>query len=958
LAIYFGEPASLCTDDWLVSCRNGDQIPYESPISLSGILTDGYQRGRIVNNQLRKVLFMLCVAAFASRYAAAQVEVYVGYAENEHLPQAFMPNPWYGSANTTFLGYPSAAPPAGALLAWDSGGILIRNIGASDVVLGPGVKVDSFADATRSYSLWDASGLLGSRGIGASGITIHSGQQVILAQTGASRLTPTDFAAIPCDRHANPSLYCYSNFDTSDTPVGATGSGATPVIHVVLNGVAQTFTDTAQVLNTAGADLGNHNPPINESAQWRLIGTTGSYLPGGSGVTPPAVTTWHNDNARTGLNSNETMLNPTSVNCLSGTPCHFGKLFTYPVTGQIYAQPLFVPNVTINGATHNAVYVATTSNNVYAFDAESAAPASGGLPLWTRSFGQMGTTGFTVYSTPVIDLSSNTLYVVTNSNGTSAVLHALDLGTGADKSPATTIGGSVPGTGDGSNPTTKTIPFTIANPSTLWQRPALLLYNGSVYTAFGSNGDAPPYHGWIFGYSASNIATATAIYNSTPNAVSVPPTAGCTGWTGPVPAGGAFWMTGAGPAADATGIYATTGNGTVDGNLDFGDSILRLTVPGLSGAGRPLPPMTAADWFTPYNQSSMNCQDKDLGSSGPLLIPNTTPPLLVQASKGGTIYLVNRNAMGKYHPTCQNQGPACDQIVQELPQALGGVGVGAGLGDGPVYSSAAYFNSTVFYKAKGDSVKGFQLGANGTFSATPLQSASSSASGATPSVSYDSTTSTSTGIVWTVESNNGNAVLHAYNAGNLQELYNSGTAAGDAAGTAVSFTPPPTVAAGKVFVGTANQLVAYGGGLAFPLQTQTLTVTLQVLPATSRDAFNISVDGTVQLPGARNNATTGPLALVPGAHAVSVTAGAGTWSRYTFSYSGACQAGGTLTLQAGVPATCTITAQAVLCPGSEIWNPATGSCQPPASCPPACKFGCFLPEITASGPVWRCKPAP
>jgi len=879
---------------------------------------------------------------------APQVEVYVSYAENEHLPQAFMPNPWYGSRNTIFVGYPTSAPPTGTVQAWDTGGILIRNVGTTDVVLGPEPKVDGFTDPTRSYSLWDRTainptdGLLGSLGIPPAGLAIHPGEQLILAQTGASRNTGTDFSPTPCDRKANPPLLCWSNFDTSDTPVGESGSRSTPVIHLMLNGVTHTFTDAAQVLNTSGTDLGNQNPAINESSQWRLIGTTGPYLPGGSGVNPPAVATWHNDNSRTGLNSDETTLNPQSVNCMTaGVPCHFGKLFTYPVDGGIFAQPLFVPNVLVNGARHNVVYVTTNNNSVYAFDAESAVPVSSGQPLWKRNLGPTGTTGFEVFSTPVIDTATNTLYLVTNSDGTSAMLHALDLETGNDKpsfhSPVT-IGGSVPGTGDSSN--SGTITFATRNPASgpfhensLLQRPALLLHDGSVYVGFGSSGDAPPYHGWLFGYNAANLSRQTGIYNSTPNASSVPDTTGCPGWAGWLPAGGSFWMSGAGPAADATGIFATTGNGVADSNHDYGDSVLRLTP---QRPNRPM--MTVADSFTPQTQALLACDDLDFGSSGPVLIPGSAH--LVQAAKDGTIYLLKRGSMGT--------------PVQTLPGVIGNPQPNQQV----EYGSPAYFNDTVFYKAQQDYMKAFQL-SNGQFVTSPVaKSADNTTGNATPSISYDSPKA-STAIVWTVENLSGAAVLHAYQASNLQELYNSSIVASDTAGTASwGVSAPPAIAAGKVFVGTQNQLSVYGGGLAFPLQTGTLNVTLQVIPANPRAKFDVAVDGARQLNKATNNASTGPLAIASGAHVVSATPSPGAIGRYSISISGACQPGGAVTLQPGNSAACTITARLELCPTGLVWNPVAGVCQRFPSCPSACRFGCYMPEITLEGPVWRCKLAP
>jgi hypothetical protein len=725
--------------------------------------------------------------------------------------------------------------------------------------------------------------------------------------------------------------------------VSESGSGSKPVIHLTLNGVQQTFTDAAQVLNTSGTDLGNQSPAINESSQWRLIGTTGPYLPGGSGVNPPAVNTWHNDNSRTGLNSEETTLNPQSVNCLTGgVPCHFGKLFTYPVDGNVYAQPLFVPGVIINGARHNVIYVTTDNNSVYAFDAESAVPVSNGQPLWNRNFGPTGTTGFAVYSTPVIDKTTNTLYLVSNSNGTSAMLHALDLETGNDKlnfnSPVT-IGGSVPGTGDSSN--SGTIAFATSNPasgpfseSSLLQRPALLLQGGSVYIGFGSNGDAPPYHGWLFEYDAANLSHQKGIYNSTPNASSVPDTRGCPGWAGWLPAGGSFWMSGAGPASDATGIFATTGNGVADSNHDYGDSVLRLTAQIPNS-----PMMTVADSFTPQTQALLACDDLDFGSSGPVLIPGST--YLVQAAKDGTIYLLNRGSLGT--------------PLQTLPGVIGNPQPNQQV----EYGSPAYFNNTVLYKAQQDYVKAFQL-TNGQFATSPVaMSAGNTTGNATPSISFDSP-KPSTAVVWTVETGNGPAVLHAYQASNLKELYNSSVVPSDTAGPAIPFpvSAPPTIAAGKVFVGTQRQVVAYGGGLAFPLQTCSLNVTLQVIPANPRAKFDVAVDGARQLNQATNGASTGLLAVASGAHVVSAGPSPGTNGPFSISIGGGCQPGGAVTLQPGSSATCTVTARLEACPAGLWWNPVAGVCQRFPSCPSNCNFGCYLPQITPDGPVWRCKPAP
>jgi len=264
--------------------------------------------------------------------------------------------------------------------------------------------------------------------------------------------------------------------------------------------------------------------------------------------------------------------------------------------------------------------------------------------------------------------------------------------------------------------------------------------------------------------------------------------------------------------------------------------------------------------------------------------------------------------LGQYHPSCANPGgPPCEPIIQVLNGAIGNPPGGM-----VVYGSPAYFNNTVFYKAEQDFVKAFPL-VNGQLAAPVAQSASNISESATPSISYDSTTQTPAAIVWTVESEPSPvgglpafAMLHAYSANSLQELYR------DIVGPRMKFNPPPTIAAGKVFVGTQSQLLVYGGGLSFPLQTGTLTVTLQVVPASSRGTFDVLVDGARQLWGMANGATTVPLSLASGAHLVSATPSPGTSGSYGFSFTGTCQAGGLVTLQPGNQATCTIVAQALI----------------------------------------------
>jgi hypothetical protein len=758
---------------------------------------------RCVIKNCHCMLFMFVLWVCMPASASAAVEVYVAYAENERPPM-FFPDPWYGSPNTTFLGYPGPA--------YDTGGILVLNTGPTNVVLSRGATVDGFQNGTTiSRKLWDNL-------IPPQGLTIVPGKPVILAQTAAQPINnPTSpYVNAPCTRDSSHT--CYSNFDTSDTPVGASTdqmpSQSKPVIHLTLDGVLHNYVDTGQVLNTGGFDFGN-TIVRNESMQWRLVGTSGPLFPGGSGIKPPAVNTWHNDNSRTGLNSNETTLNRSNVN---GT--NFGKLFAYTVNGQVYAQPVFIPDVLVPGkGTHNVVFVVTEQNTVYAFDAERNT-AGGGLLWGPLSLGAAITTtscvnicpSYGVTGTPVVDTATSTLYVVSANQlptgGPEFRLHALDLGTGAEKFGApVTIAGSVPGMGDGS------IAGIVAfDPNQQLQRPALLLQSGSVYVAFGSHGDVHGYHGWLFGYNATNISQRTAIFNTTPNAVSVPSipatptTPGCIGYDNWLPAGGAIWMAGAGPAADATGIFATTGNGHFDayspGGLDFADSVIKLTKSGTATQ------WTVADYFTPYDQRTLECNDDDFGSGGPLLLPGTNPSLLVQTSKEGTIYLVNRatGSMGHYNAACSAASSTCDHAVQVLPDAIGA----------EVASSPAYFNGGVYFQGADDHLKEYRL-MNGRFSpATPVaQSTDFFYSAATPSISYNSHSATAlaTGIIWSIDHlNSGSAVLHAYTADTLRELYNSANQGNrDNMGATPNFTVP-TVAAGKVFVGTSTQLIVYGGG--------------------------------------------------------------------------------------------------------------------------------------------------
>jgi hypothetical protein len=512
------------------------------------------------------------------------------------------------------------------------------------------------------------------------------------------------------------------------------------------------------------------------------------------------VLTYHNDTLRTGLNNQEGSLTLQNVNVAT-----FGKVFTDSVDGQVFAQPLVLTGVAVpNQGTHDLVFVATEHDSLYAFDARR------GTLIWQDSFinPQAGVTPIPdsdvngniypengITGTPVIDPSTGTLYLLAVTkevaNGVNSYvqrLHAIDVTTGAEKFGGPTVvadtqfdgtnytyvsGPSVPGTGDGS--VNGVVYF---NAMRQMQRPGLLLLNGVVYSAWASYGDNGPYHGWVLGYNASSLQLASgAVFNVDPNGSDA-----------------GVWMAGAGLAADAQGnIYFSTGNGTFDvnqGGIDYGDSLVKLsTQSGLS----------VADYFTPSNQAQLDSQDQDLGSGGVLLLPNQPGPyphLLVQSFKLGTIFVVNRDNMGQFDPNT-------DHVVQELPDALGGM-----------WSMPAYFNGSIYFNGVGDVLKAFQLFGSDTLSGAQVSASTNSIGypGATPSISANGTAN---GIVWILQNDGFGSgsptILHAYDASDpSRELYNSAQdGSRDQAGPAVEFTVP-TVVNGHVYVGTGNNLTVYG----------------------------------------------------------------------------------------------------------------------------------------------------
>jgi hypothetical protein len=536
------------------------------------------------------------------------------------------------------------------------------------------------------------------------------------------------------------------------------------------------------------------------------------------------VTTWHNDLSRTGVNAQETILTTANVNTND-----FGRLFSLPVDGQVYAQPLLLSGVSIGGGTHNVLYVATEHDSVYAIDADSGTiyakvsliPAGGTTvnSLSDLNCGdlepEVGITG-----TPVIDPTRNTLYVVAKSKVNGSIvqhLHALSTLTLAENfgSPVQ-IQASVPGAAPDGNGTSVSF-----NPMTGNQRPGLALENGHLLIAWGSHCDNKPYHGWLMSYNASTLGQE-AVWNASPNGR---PNSTDTDGIGAA----AIWMSGAAPAVDANGnIFVATGNGHWNGSSDYGDSVVKLGPPA-NGT------FAVLDYFTPFDQGGGG--DSDVGSGGVVLLPTTSSgaQLLAQQGKKGTIFLLNRNNLGKY---CVNQSPACTnsdpQIVQEIVAATPGV-----------WNSPLYWNGHLYWNATQDAngqnnfayTWSFNAGNSGLLSTAPTShSAQQYGESSAASISANGTTN---GILWLM-ANDG--VLWAYDATNLSNVLWTSKSSRDSAGSATKFASP-TIVNGKVYIGNSNSVVAYG-----QLNAAATTPTFTPGPGTYSGAQSVTISDAT--PGA------------------------------------------------------------------------------------------------------------
>ncbi len=505
-------------------------------------------------------------------------------------------------------------------------------------------------------------------------------------------------------------------------------------------------------------------------------------------LTPLNVLTFHNNNQRTGLNAQETTLTPANVNSAT-----FGKVNFLATDGQVYAEPLFVSSLPVNGTVHNVLYVVTENDSVYAFDADTGAQlwrtsalAANEVPSMDPNCGLVspiiGITG-----TPVIDRNTGQhglIYVVTSSqdhnNGSHQRLHALDLTTGAEwLGGPVEITGKYPGTGEGSQGGN-----VIFDPAQYLQRAALLELNHKIYIAFSSHCDEEPYTGWLMQYDAWSLQQLSVI-DVTPNGGQ-----------------GAIWQSAGGPAADSDGnVYMLVGNGTFDVTLDsqgnpvngdYGNALVKI-----SGET----PMKVVDYFTMYNTIYESGQDLDFGSGGPVVvdIPSASPqqppvPVAIAAGKDTNIYVVNRYSMGKWNPI-NNHG-----IYQELDAAV----------NYGIFSTPAVFNNTIYYGPEYGSVISYRF-SKGYISTTPSSKSNFvfQARGTTPSISANGFTN---GIVWANAYDKTNpGVLYAFDARDLsKELYNSNTAGSrDQYGLATKFVTPMIVN-GKVYLATKGGVAVFG----------------------------------------------------------------------------------------------------------------------------------------------------
>src|SRR4051812_11920591 len=572
---------------------------------------------------------------------------------------------------------------------------------------------------------------------------------------------------------------------------GTTSSKTVSYTQIYLDNVKATQVAGGKIDTNLSMAAGTHRLTVQayngtyfKSTEYITVSGSGGGGGGGGGGNFSGIFTYKNDNSRTGMNQQESVLTPANVRTAT-----FGKRFSYGVDGNVFAQPLYVPNLSINGVTRNVLFVATEHDSVYAFDADGKTLS----PLWKKSFidsangitpvaacqscgrtalgAEVGVTG-----TPVIDTSTNTLYVsaMTDENGTIMhKLHALDLQTGAEKfGGPVKVEASVPGTGSGTDGLGN-VPFVN---STANQRSGLLLLNGVVYISWAAFSDVEPYHGWMIGYNATSLEQ-TGVFNATPNY-----------------SAGGFWAGGCAPSADANGnLYAMTGNGHFTAGKEYGQTFLKLN-------GQ----LQVVDYFTPYNWQTINSTDLDIGSGCPALLPNMPgtahPNLIVSGTKDGKIYLIDRDNMGKFQSGSNSQIP---QTINLNPASVTS-------GTRPrMYSSPAYLNGHVYIATANGNLKSYSL-SNSHLTLSTQSGDHFTSRGPIPVVSANGT---SNGIVWLADriTSSGVVVLRAYSASSVtSQIYaSSQNSTRDSMGVGFPFTVP-TVANGRVYVASKGKINVFG----------------------------------------------------------------------------------------------------------------------------------------------------
>ena len=711
--------------------------------------------------------------------------------------------------------------------------------GWSGARAGSGTQVTGAITTTTLYSL-TCSGAGGTSSVATATVTVAAAvvptaaltaNPTIVAAGGTSTLSWSSTNATTCTAsggwigalasngtQVTAAITTYTSYSLTCTGPGGTSSVATVAVGV--SSSAMSLSPRTAAITLSGTQQFTATVPGGGAAKWMvdgiaggnstvgLISATGLYTAGTAAGTHTIVATsianttqsasavaavtdlagvytYHNNPARNGANTQEYALTTSNVNTAS-----FGKLTSCTVDGAIYGQPLWVANLTVNGTKHNVIFVTTQHDSVYAFDADASPcvklwsaslidAAHGGLTGETSVPGTLVGMGFGnilpevgVNSTPVIDPSTSILYVVSKSVNSAQTtfyqrLHAIDLTTGNEKPGApATITGTFPGTGDG-----KTI--VTFDPRQENQRMSLALVNGLVYIAWASHEDTLPWYGWMMSYQYAGAAlTQKAVLNVTPNVQQ-----------------GGIWMSGGAPAVDSNNnLYVITGNGRFDAdsltapNNDYGDSLLQLNTT-----------LQIAHYFTPSDELADGQTDTDFGSGGAALLAdlpagNTVTHALICGGKDMYLFVLNRDLPGGFGDTA---------AVQTITFGH------------RIFATGAFWNGSFYLAGDDGPLIAFQLNTtNAHFAQTSVSTQIYQSVGTTPSVS---SAATQNGVVWALETSQfclpenhgcGPAVIHAYDANNMtNELWNSALASSDAAGFAVKFMVP-TVANGKVYIGT------------------------------------------------------------------------------------------------------------------------------------------------------------